>query len=70
MEYTIMQIYKVSGRTQVEATDRFMEAIELGVQRDYLVRSVIRPEEGRYQPLRIVRRTTWWEIIWHQLLGR
>lgn len=68
MEYTIIRVYRVPADTQQEATDRFLEARELGVERDYHVRDVVKTEEGRSQVM--PRRRSWWELVKRQLLGR
>lgn len=68
MEYTIIRVYRVPGATQREATDRFMEAREFGVERDFHVRDLVKPPVGRFQAM--LKRTSWWDLVRRQLLGR
>ncbi|MFJ8565856.1 hypothetical protein [Streptomyces sp. NPDC093514] len=71
MEYTIIRVYKVPASSQVEATDRFMKARELGVTRDYLVRDYVRgPTESGIRTTGRVRLASWWTLVRQQLLGR
>ncbi|MGW1713253.1 hypothetical protein [Streptomyces sp. NPDC002156] len=67
MEYTIIRVYRVPADTQQQATDRFMEARELGVERDFHVRDLVKVE-GRFAVM--PRQQSWWELIRRQLLGR
>ncbi|MGN9758435.1 hypothetical protein [Streptomyces sp. SD31] len=68
MEYTIIRVYRVPAETQQQATDRFVEARELGVERDYHVRDVIKVPSGQFE--RLPKRCSWWELVRRQLLGR
>ncbi|MEU5425727.1 hypothetical protein AB0H73_08965 [Streptomyces olivoreticuli] len=69
MEYTIIRVYRVTAGSQVEATDRFMEALEQRVERDYHVRDIVKGEAG--DSLRPVTESVpWWDLVKRQLLGR
>ena len=68
MEYTIIRVYRVPAETQQQATDRFMQARELGVERDFHVRDLVKAEAGRFEQL--PKRVSWWELVRRQLLGR
>jgi hypothetical protein len=68
MEYTIIRVYRVPADIQQEATDRFLEARELGVERDYHVRDLVKTEAGRFTA--VPRHRSWWELVRRQLLGR
>lgn len=67
MQYTIIRIYQVPASTQHEATDRFQEAVRLGVERDFHVRDYVRGE--REAARRDVPRPSWWTLIRRQLVG-
>ncbi|MFF7408629.1 hypothetical protein [Streptomyces lydicus] len=69
MEYRIIRVYRVAAGSQVEATDRFMQARELGVECDYHVRDIVKGEPvGVSRP--VARPVSWWVLVKRQLLGR
>lgn len=68
MEYTIIRVYRVPADTQPEATDRFMEAVESGVERDFHVRDYVKGPAG--QSPRMSSQRSWWELVRRQLVGR
>ena len=68
MEYTIIRVYRVPADTQREATDRFMEARELGVEADFHVRDLVKAEGSRFGRLPR-KQMTWWQAVKRQLLG-
>ncbi|WP_369362998.1 hypothetical protein AB5L52_06810 [Streptomyces sp. CG4] len=70
MEYTIIRVYRVPAESQVQATNRFMEALELGVEHDYLVRDYVKGPVGETKQVLSLRRVSWWVLIRRQLLGR
>ncbi|MFF7080144.1 hypothetical protein [Streptomyces lavendulae] len=71
MEYTIIRVYKVPASSQVQATDRFMQARELGVERDYLVRDYVKgATENGVRTAGRVRPVSWWALVRQQLFGR
>ena len=43
--YKIMRIYEVPAESQIEATERMMEALMLHVERDYHVRDYVKAPE-------------------------
>ncbi|MFC9883142.1 hypothetical protein ACFVJW_26650 [Streptomyces libani] len=68
MEYRIIRVYRVAAGSQAEATDRFMEALEMRVERDYHVRDIVKGESvGDSRPAVPV---SWWVLVKRQLLGR
>ncbi|MFI1297283.1 hypothetical protein [Streptomyces noursei] len=71
MEYTIIRVYRVPASSQIEATDRFMEAGELGVERDYLVRAYVKGPVGEPAVARgsVSQVRSWWVLVKRQLLG-
>lgn len=70
MEYTIIRVYRVPADTQQQATDRFIEARELGVEQDFHfhVRDLVKAPAGMFE--RLPRPRSWWELVKRQLLGR
>jgi hypothetical protein len=68
MEYTIIRVYQVPADTQQQATDRFLEAKELGVEADFHVRDLVKAPTGKVE--RMTKRSSWWELVKRQLLGR
>ena len=74
--YTIMRIYEVPANDRIEATDRMLEAIEQGVEKDYHVKDVIRaprdaPRDGPGTGTRVSLDPPrgWLTILREQLLG-
>ena len=68
--YTIIRIYEVPAESQIEATDRMMEAIVLHTERDYHRRDIIRepgskPGEGK--PVVLKPAPGWMALIRQQL---
>lgn len=45
--YTIIRVYEVPGKNQIDATNAMMEAMELRVEKGYHTRDYIRPVEGK-----------------------
>ncbi|MEU6064067.1 hypothetical protein ABZ864_06060 [Streptomyces sp. NPDC047082] len=70
MEYTIIRVYRVPAGSQVQATNRFMEAVELGVEHDYLVRDYVKGPVGETNRISPLRSVSWWALVRRQLLGR
>ncbi|MFD9978160.1 hypothetical protein ACFWZR_28355 [Streptomyces sp. NPDC059017] len=71
MQYTIIRIYRVPGDSAQEAQERFIEAVQLGVERDFHVRDYTKeaqPELQRADRARSIR--SWWVLVRQQLLGR
>jgi hypothetical protein len=71
--YTIIRIYKVPAKDQVEATNRMMEALALNVERDYHDRDIIREPDaqpGTGVKISLDPPRGWGTILLDQLLGR
>ncbi len=71
--WTIIRIYEVPADNRIEATDRMMEALAFGVEKDYHVKDVIREPEA--QPDTGTRVSLeppkgWLVLLLDQLLGR
>ncbi|WP_405789487.1 hypothetical protein [Streptomyces sp. NBC_01367] len=67
MEYTIIRVYRVVASSQYEATDRLMEAFDLGVDRDYYVKDIVKgPTDVRTAATRPM---SWWALARRQILG-
>ena len=69
--YTIIRIYEVPAESQIEATDRMLEAIVLHTERDYHRKDIIRepgakPGEGKSVSL---QPTPGWMTLIRQQLG-
>lgn len=74
MQYTIIRVYVVPGDTQQQAQDRFREAVELGVERDFHVRDYCRRRAPEQQPSgkrpHYLGARSWLVLIQQQLFGR
>ncbi len=72
-QYKIIRIYAVPGRDQAEATNRMMEALTLGVEKDFHVMDIIRtPEDapGKGARVNLTPPKGWMTVLMDQLLGR
>jgi hypothetical protein len=70
--YTIIRVYEVPGKTQIEATNRMMGALTLGVERDFHVKDIIREPEakpGTGTNVWLVPPKGWYRLFIDQLLG-
>ena len=45
--WTIIRVYEVPADTQIQATDRMLEALVLGVEKDFHVKDIIRAPEAK-----------------------
>jgi hypothetical protein len=45
--WTIIRVYEIPAESQIEATDRMLEAILVGVEKDYHVKDIIRAPEAK-----------------------
>ena len=45
--YTIIRVYEVPADNRIEATNRMLEALALGVESDFHVKDIIREPEGK-----------------------
>ena len=70
--YRILRIYEVPADNRYQATNRMMEAIVLGTEKDYHVNDVIRQcdVQGPFSKLELRPPTGWWTILMSQLFGR
>lgn len=70
--YRIKRIYEVPADNRYQATDRMMEAIVLGTEKDYHVRDVIRlcENDSPFSKVELQPPTGWWTILMSQLFGR
>jgi hypothetical protein len=72
-KYTFIRIYEVPADNQQQATDRMMEALVLGVEKDFHVKDIIRapgakPGEGKAVDLKPP--AGWLTILKQQLSGK
>jgi len=71
--FKILRIYEVPGKDQVEATNRMMEALTLGVEGDYHVSDYVKPAEDKQaksQRVSLRPPKGWGATLLEQLLGR
>lgn len=71
--FRIYRVYDVPGKTQYEATDHMMEAIALGVEKDFHVSDRIRPMDGpskQAEKFSLEPPKGWGKLLLDQLLGR
>jgi hypothetical protein len=71
--YKIMRIYEVPGKDQVQATNRMMEALALGVESDYHLTDYIKkPDDprGKGEKLNLKPPKGWGTTFLDQILGR
>lgn len=70
--YTIIRVYEVPGKNQIEATDRMMTAVTLGVENDFHIKDIIRAPEGKPGSGKKIFLTPprgWYWLLIDQLLG-
>jgi hypothetical protein len=71
--YKIIRIYVVPADSKIQATERMMKAITLGVEKDYHVTDYIKsPEDpsGKGREVSLVPPKGWMAALVEQLLGR
>jgi hypothetical protein len=71
--YKIMRIYEVPGKSQIEATNRMMEALALHVESDYHVTDFVKSAEdpkGKGQRISLKPGKGWGATFLEQVLGR
>ncbi len=69
--YRIIRVYDVPAETQIEATDRMMEAILLHVERDYHVMDYVNtPDDpkGKGRPIDLTPPKGWLKILMGELV--
>ncbi len=70
--WTIIRVYEVPADTQLQATDRMLEALMLGAEKDFHVKDIIRAPEakpGTGVKVSLEPRRGWLSILREQLLG-
>ncbi len=71
--YTIIRVYQVPADNRMQATDRMLEALTLGVADDFHVKDVLREPDGKPgSGVRISLKPPkgWGTLLLDQLLGR
>ena len=71
--FKIMRIYQIPAASQLEATERMMEALTLRVEKDYHVMDYIKsPDDpkGKGSKVNLVLPKGWVKPFLDQLLGR
>jgi hypothetical protein len=70
--YRIVRIYEVPADNRYQATDRMMEAIVLGTDKDYHVKDVIRlcEKDSPFFKAELRPPAGWWTLVLEQVFGR
>ena len=71
--YKIIRIYEVPGKDQIEATNRMMEALMLGVERHYHVMDYVKASDdpsSKGKKVNLDPPKGWLATFMDQLLGR
>ena len=71
--YTIIRIYEVPADNQQQATDRMMEALVLGVEKDFHVKDIIREpnaKPGQGKAVDMKPPAGWMTLLKKQLIGK
>jgi hypothetical protein len=69
--YTIVRVYQVPADNRLQATDRMLEALTLGVEDDFHVRDVLRePDAKPGTQISLKPPKSWGTLLLDQLLGR
>ena len=71
--YKIMRIYEVPAGSQIEATNRMMEALVLHVERDYHVMDYVKaPEDanGKGRPINLTPPKGWLSSMLEELVNQ
>jgi hypothetical protein len=71
--YTITRVYQVPAGNRLEATDRMLEALTLGVEDDFHVKDVLREPDGKPGSgvrISLTPPKGWRTLLLDQLLGR
>ena len=71
--YKIIRIYEVAGKDQIEATNRMMEALTLGVERHYHVMDYVKAADdpaSKGKKISLAPPKGWMATFLEQLLGR
>jgi hypothetical protein len=70
--YKILRIYTVPAENEIQATERMMEALTLGVEKDFHVTDYVKsPDDarGKGKEISLVPPKGWMTILLDQLLG-
>ena len=68
--YTIVRVYEVPADNRIQATDRLLEAMALGVEEDYHVKDVVRePDAKNHVRVSLKPPKSWRALLVEQLLG-
>jgi hypothetical protein len=70
--YRILRIYEVPADNRYQATNRMMEAIVLGTEKDYHVKDIVRlcEKDAPFSKVELRPPGGWWDILMSQLFGR
>jgi hypothetical protein len=71
--FTIMRIYEIPADDRIEATDRMLEALELGTETDYHVTDIVRKKDetpGHWKPVALKPPATIVTIFKRQITGK
>jgi hypothetical protein len=71
-KFTILRIYEVPADNQQQATDRMMEALVLGVEKDFHVKDIIREpgaQPGQGKAVDLKPPAGWMTLLKRQLTG-
>jgi len=71
--YTIIRVYEVPADNRIQATDRMIEAIALHVEKDFLVKDIIRDpgdKPGKGKAVDLKPPAGWLTILRQQLIGK
>jgi hypothetical protein len=71
--YTIIRVYQVPADNRIQATDRMLEALSLGVEKDFHVKDILREPNGKPgSGVRVSLKPPkgWGTLLRDQLLGQ
>ena len=72
-KYTFIRIYEVPADSEYQATDRMMEALVLGVEKDFHVKDIIREpnaKPGQGKAVDLKPPAGWMTLLKKQLIGK
>jgi hypothetical protein len=69
--YRILRIYEVPADNRYQATNRMMEAIVLGTEKDYHVKDIVRlcEKDGPFTKVELRPPSGWLPILMSQIFG-
>jgi hypothetical protein len=75
--FVIMRIYEIPADDRIEATDRMLEALELGTEKDYHARDIVKKtddDSSHFKPIDLTPPTKptakWGTIFKRQMTGK